>query len=47
MSVYVRGCIDNDLLPICKNTNGCWGTLFWSQKLLLQQDHIDVDLKGL
>ena len=27
-SVYVRVCIKNVLLSICKNANGCWGMFF-------------------
>ena len=44
---YVRGCIKNVLLSISKNTVVAGRCIFRIRKFLLQQNHIDFDIKGL
>ena len=45
--VYVRGCVKNALLSISKYTMVAGGCFFRLRKILLQQNHIDFDIKGL
>ena len=44
--VYVRGCVKNVLLSISKNTMVAGECFFRLRKFLLQQNHIDFDIKG-
>ena len=47
ISVYVGGCLNNVLLSISKKQMVAGGCLFRPRKFLLQQNHIDFDVKGL